>query len=74
MEARLPSVASATLGIKICYQNVCGVHLLTVQKATSTVWWKGKFALFQIPTTWGEGSQLLDRCHPAPPTPQAADI
>ena len=44
-----------------------GVQLLTAQKAINRPgWWRGKFALFQMPPTWGEGWTSVQR--PTPPT------
>ena len=38
------------------------VQLLTVQKPINRPdWWKGKFALFQMPTTWEEGGRHLSK-------------
>ena len=36
-----------------------GVHLLaTLKPIKRQGWWKGKFALFWRPATWGEGGRL----------------
>ena len=48
---------------------VCGVRLLTAQKPVNRPgWWKGKFALFQMLATVGEGGRHLSkgRLSPSP--------
>ena len=41
---------------------VCRVRLLTTQKPVNRPgWWKGKFALFQMPATGGEGGRHLSK-------------
>ena len=46
---------AVTESVCVC---VCGVQLLATQKPG---WWKGKFALFQVPETGGEGSRHLSK-------------
>ena len=58
-------------GEYICYQkSVCGVWLLAAEKPiTRPGWWKGKFALFQMPATWGEGGSICPKANSPYPTP-----
>ena len=41
----------------------CGVWLLAAPKPVNRPgWWKGKFALFQMPATWGQDKVFRDIC------------
>ena len=51
--------------VQYCYWKV-GVWLLTTQKPVNRLgWWKGKFALFQMPVTGGGWTSVW---RPTPPT------
>ena len=46
----------------IVTEGMHGVQLLTAQKPVKRPgWWKGMFALFQVPATGGEGSRHLPK-------------
>ena len=57
----LPSPPLYVRGEYVIETYVCGVQLLTIEKPINRPsWWKGKFALFQMPVTTRRG--VADTC------------